>query len=93
MQLAHGRSLLGSRGVYAHGLLCLPSLPHQVQEAEASKLVDNGQIDGRMTATLSYPASACGSGSLTAGAVGHMEADLRHDGLWPVTHFIATGTK
>jgi hypothetical protein len=64
----------------------------QVQEAAASKLLDGGQIDGRMTATLSYPASNCSS-SMAAGAVGRMEADLRHDGLWPVTHFIATGSK
>lgn len=64
----------------------------QVQQAAASKLLDDGQIDGRMTATLSYPAGSCSS-SLAAGAVGHMEADLRHDGLWPVTKFVATGTK
>jgi hypothetical protein len=66
----------------------------QVQEAEASKLVDNGQIDGRMTATLTYPGSSSSSaGSLAAGAEGRMEADLRHDGLWPVTKFVATGTQ
>lgn len=63
----------------------------QVQEAAASKLLDGGQIDGRMTATLTYPS---GSGStLAAGAIGRMEADLRHEGLWPTTHFIATGSK
>jgi len=65
----------------------------QVETAAASKLLDNGQIDGRMTATLSYPAATCSKASLAAGAVGTMEADLRHEGLWPVTHFIATGTK
>ena len=65
----------------------------QVKEAAASKLVDNGQIDGRMTATLTYPASACGKGSLAAGAVGRIEADLRHEGLWPTTVFTAVGTK
>jgi hypothetical protein len=66
----------------------------QVQGAEASKLVDNGQIDGRMTATVTYPGSSSSrAGSLAAGAVGRMEADLRHDGLWPITQFVATGTQ
>lgn len=73
----------------------------QVLDASASKLVDGGQIDGRMTATLTYPSGGSGSssssggsaGTLAAGAVGIMEADLRHEGLWPTTHFIATGTK
>jgi hypothetical protein len=73
--------------------MCL-LLSLQVQQAEASKLLDNGQIDGRMTATLSYPVgSSSSSSSVAAGAVGRMEADLRHDGLWPVTKFVATGTK
>lgn len=32
--------------------------PLQVQQAQASNLLDNGQIDGRMTATLPYPAGS-----------------------------------
>lgn len=65
----------------------------QVQKAAASKLLDSGQIDGRMTATVTYPAPGRAQSSLAVGAVGQMEADLRHDGLWPATEFIAVGTK
>jgi hypothetical protein len=78
--------------------LYTPSGAHnnaQVESAAASKLMDGGAIDGRMTATLSFPSSSSSSSSgvLAAGAVGRMQADLRHEGWWPSTLFSAVGTK
>lgn len=96
-KLAGGTAM--DAGCYcAHSLRFFPGCSRpRVLDAAASKLVDGRQIDGRMTATLTYPcgsSSSSGSaGALAAGAVGVMEADLRHEGLWPTTHFIATGTK
>jgi hypothetical protein len=61
----------------------------------AGKLMDGGAVDGRMQATLTYPSgssSSSSSGVLGAAAVGKLEADLRHKGLWPRTRFVATGT-
>ena len=60
----------------------------------AGKLMDGGAVDGRMQATLAYPkgSSSSSSSALGAAAVGKLEADLRHKGLWPRTRFVATGT-
>jgi hypothetical protein len=66
-----------------------------VTSAAASKLLDGGLIDGCISATLSYPGGSSGAdgSALAAGAVGRLQADLRHPGLWPSTLFAATGTK
>lgn len=83
----------------AHTLRFFPGCSRpRVVDARASKLVDGGRVDGRMTATLSYPASGAkgsggGGGVLGAATVGRLAADLRHDGLWPRTRFAAVGTK
>jgi hypothetical protein len=57
--------------------------------------MDGGAVDGRMQATLAYPTSSISSSALggAAAAVGKLEADLRHKGLWPSTQFVATGTQ
>ncbi|KAF6253993.1 hypothetical protein COO60DRAFT_364191 [Scenedesmus sp. NREL 46B-D3] len=79
----------------AHTLRFFPGCSRPlVTSATAGNLMDAGAVDGRMQASLSYPAGSCGSsGVLGAAAVGHLEADLRHKGLWPRTRFIATGTQ
>lgn len=74
----------------AHTLRFFPGCSRpKVISATAEKLCDDGRVDGRMTASISYPAA----GSAAAGAVGRLEADLRHGGLWPQTRFTAVGTR
>lgn len=79
----------------AHTLRFFPGCSRpKVVTAQASKLMDEGRVDGRMTAVLSYPLGCGGSsGVLGAAAVGRLEADLKHSGLWPRTRFTAVGTK
>eukprot|EP00775_Hariotina_reticulata_P008090 gene8090-8283_t len=92
MKLAGGTMM--DAGCYcAHTLRFFPGCSRpKVAWATAEKLVDDGRVDGRMTAQLQYPSSSKGAG-LTAGTVGQLEADLRHTELWPRTHFAAEGTK
>uniref|UniRef100_A0A383VUP1 D-xylose 1-dehydrogenase (NADP(+), D-xylono-1,5-lactone-forming) n=2 Tax=Tetradesmus obliquus TaxID=3088 RepID=A0A383VUP1_TETOB len=92
-----GGTMMDAGCYCAHTLRFFPgcSRPH-VTSATAGKLMDGGAVDGRMQATLAYPkgssSSSSSSSALGAAAVGKLEADLRHKGLWPRTRFVATGT-
>jgi predicted dehydrogenase len=85
-----GGTMMDAGCYCAHTLRFFPGCSRpKVVSATAGKLVDNGRVDGHMTAVISYPAS-CGA---AVGAVGKLEADLRHGGLWPQTRFTAVGTR
>ncbi|KAF8060547.1 D-xylose 1-dehydrogenase NADP(+) 2 [Scenedesmus sp. PABB004] len=90
-----GGTMMDAGCYCAHALRFFPGCSRPtVTAAQASKLMDGGLVDGAMAATLAYPRPRRGGGgALGAGAVGRLEADLRHPGLWPRTRFVARGTK